>query len=448
MASPHSFISTVSSSLPDLYAPPPSHDTSMQQVSMPNVFVIPPEEEQDETPPWCEFDAAEAAQEAHSTKPDIEAIDTALNLQQQVDNRAPAFHRALQNDSQDTVVLPKKGSLAQLKENVAYWDERTLHRRPYEGDRDIVEVFKVRRDEGMDECGKAQMQMKRSKTLRLRATQAFRSIKNVGKGARRPEASASSSSLASQVDSRGSMDYSEAGSLPSPGASQLKKRKSIAFSQFFTFSQHSRPVAAYPDVLRSPISPTSPSSAALPRYSTSTMPPLISPITSNARGLQSSPSLEDCVDASSDSPQLGPPLPRGKSFRKRISVLDLQRLFSSNSPPRSPALSSPPPSSPPPSSPSPTTESSRDPSSPVTTAHNFGASPSASEPHSLAESEASRTSSLSSFAFISNSSSPSPSNPELGIEQDKQSDCDGLEVEMQLNSLHFDSLEFNPGEFL
>jgi hypothetical protein len=44
---------------------------------MPDVFVIPPEEEQEETPPFCYFDASKAAL---STEPDIESVDVALNV--------------------------------------------------------------------------------------------------------------------------------------------------------------------------------------------------------------------------------------------------------------------------------------------------------------------------------------------------------------------------------
>ena len=49
-------------------------------MQFPDVFVIPPEEEQDYNPPWCYFDAAQAAKDGYHTSPDMDAIDVALRL--------------------------------------------------------------------------------------------------------------------------------------------------------------------------------------------------------------------------------------------------------------------------------------------------------------------------------------------------------------------------------
>ena len=70
-------LTTSSSSSPDpeLFTPPPSHAT-LQQV--PDVFVIPPEEEHADNPPFCYFDAAMESKKSLSILPDIDALDAAL----------------------------------------------------------------------------------------------------------------------------------------------------------------------------------------------------------------------------------------------------------------------------------------------------------------------------------------------------------------------------------
>ncbi|THH33901.1 hypothetical protein EUX98_g302 [Antrodiella citrinella] len=134
---PDSSIPSSSSGL-NLLVPPNSHDTSLHH--MPNVLIVPPEEEHDDNPPWTFFDAKTDAKGEHSTTPDIDTLDVALGIFQQIDNRSPAFHRALSNESSDTVILPKKNSRG---EDVASDDARN-------GD-DIIEVVKVRRNEGMSD---------------------------------------------------------------------------------------------------------------------------------------------------------------------------------------------------------------------------------------------------------------------------------------------------------
>ncbi|CCM02863.1 uncharacterized protein FIBRA_04975 [Fibroporia radiculosa] len=389
---------------------------------MPNVFVIPPEEEQEENPPWCYFDASEAAQGAHATEPDIEALDTALHFHQQVDNRAPAFHRSLQNDSQDTVVLPRRGSLTYVREAAMTGAEEDVKRKTF--DEEIVEVVKVRRNEGRENISKPQADtIKKSKTFKARATQAFKSIKNVGKGVRPPVSSVSASTCVSGENARVSEDARFRETLPRPSSPNLTRRRSLVLSQLFTFSNSSRPMSAEPD---SPTSPVASSSSTLPlRHSMQTLPSATSPLKSqsqsHARRLHPSPSLEDCADPPSHStgdhslPKSS--LSKRKSFRKRISVLELQKLFSVSNPPAS-------------------ATSVQDSRSSI--ADTFATAE--SDPHTLPSSRSSSSaSSISSYAYVSEDLSP-PFELDACI-----SDPD-LE-EMRLDSLHFDSLHFDPEDF-
>lgn len=391
----------------------------MQEVVMPNVIVIPPEEELEENPPWCYFDAADAAQEARSTSPDLDALDTALNFHQQVDNRVPAFHRALQNDSQETVVLPRKGSIAQIKEDILD-GEGGSRRRQKLVDEEIVEVFKVRRNEGKEDVDEVKApKMTKSKTFRVRAAEAFKSIKNVGKSGRRPIASSSGNSLTSSGENvQYSDDFQEHGALPRPSTPNLSRRRSLVLSQLFTFSHSSRPIS--PEADASTLSSSHPAAALPHRHSFQTMPSIVSPSKSHARRLHPSPSFEDYAgvpqDAGSRSTSPTPTISKRRSFRRRISVLELQKLFAVNT--------SPPTSS----------QDSRAPHVPDI----FAAS--GSDPYSVGspDSENMSSSSTSSYDLISVGSFPS--------ETDLR-ESDGDSMEMRLDSLQFDSLHFDPDEF-
>ncbi|KAH9952219.1 hypothetical protein B0H21DRAFT_817934 [Amylocystis lapponica] len=406
-------LSSNSSSLPSLTAPPPTHDTSMQQILVPNVFVIPPEEEQDENPPWCYFDATEAFKGSLSRSPDLETLAVALNFHQQTDNRAPAFHRALGNDSQETVVMPRRSSITWLHNS-----GREDAVRGRELGEEIVEVIKVRRNEGLADVEETQPQtMKKSKTFRARATQAFMSIKNVRKGSRRTSVT---ETWAAEENPRELEDNTDERNLPRADTPNLGKRRSVVFSQLFTFNQNSRSSAASSGVPPSPTSPTSPTlSAVPPRTSISSS---LSTSSSHAMRLHPSPSLEDCMDPPSSDrgytfPQ--PSLSKKKSFRRRLSVLELQRLFTSSGPAESATASSAEELPSPPSRRSKSSELLRD----IFRTHE-------SRPCSPDSAD---------MAYSSSSSFP--------LAQSSPPAEDDTELEMRLDSLQFDSLHFDPEEF-
>ena len=471
MASSLSFPSAGPSSPTPLDAPPPSQEPAV----VPDVFVIPPEEEQDENPPFCYFNAADAAHEVQSTRPDIDALETALHLYQQIDNRAPTFRRSLKNDSQDTIVLPRRGSLALIRENAI--EEKWERPRRRVMDEDVVEVFKVRRSEGRDEAGDAQSQgMKKSRTLRLRASEAFKSIKNVGKAPRRPSASHSSGSWGSEENVRPAQHH-RAGAgendVPPPVPPKLGRRKSLTLSQVFAFSQNHRPSTTTEtdsetptysspdaattrhsegDILYEPIArpstPTIPRRKSLTftqlftfspnhrpaladsesdalgmsagargsplpnRYNMQTMPAISSPSKPHARRIRPAPSIEDYGLVRAESPTTPVPPPRlskRRSFRNRISVLDLQKLFSQ-------------------------------------------APPAPAPPRSSADLAASTSTFSSTFSLVSAGSlSEDDLQRRRSAERTRTPTEDPfegeLDMEMRLDSLHFDSLHFDPEEF-
>ncbi|KAN0107132.1 hypothetical protein V8E52_010439 [Russula decolorans] len=176
---------------------PPLLSASSPAFEMPTVLVHPPE---DESMPWCAFDANQEVAEALLvfTMPEMELQQSELDdLSQTVHptaEHAPAFHRS-QTDS--AVVMPRRGStshstLSRATNPPGLPPIPESPKRPKEkDDDDIVEVMKVRRGEGMLDVAYAHgtaPTIRRSKTLTLRsrAAQALRSIKNVGKAPRRP----------------------------------------------------------------------------------------------------------------------------------------------------------------------------------------------------------------------------------------------------------------------
>jgi hypothetical protein len=180
--------------------PPPPSSASSPSFQMPTVLVHPPEEEQDEAMPWCAFDANQETTQpgAAFSTPEMEELRSKLDVWSETvrptAEHAPTFHRA-QADSD--VIMPRRGSSSNpsLSGRVNPLGLATIPespKRPKErDDEDIVEVMKVRRGEGMLDVTYAHgtvPALRRSKTLRSRAAQALRSIKNVGKVPRKPTA--------------------------------------------------------------------------------------------------------------------------------------------------------------------------------------------------------------------------------------------------------------------
>jgi hypothetical protein len=171
---------------------------------MPTVFVYPPE---DEAMPWCAFDAsqenADTEMASATTTPEVEDLQPRQDdMPQTVHAHPPAPEDASASHGSQTdaeiaaaVAMPRRGSshssLSARRNPLRLSVIPESPKRPKErdDDDDIVEIMKVRRGEGMPDVAYANGSvptLRRSKTLRSRAAQALRSIKNVGKGPRRP----------------------------------------------------------------------------------------------------------------------------------------------------------------------------------------------------------------------------------------------------------------------
>ncbi|KAK7693187.1 hypothetical protein QCA50_002753 [Cerrena zonata] len=298
-------------SSPHLGAPHPSQDISLQHI--PDVFVIPPEEEQDINPPFQYFDASQAALAA--TSPDFDALDVALGLFQQADgNRAPVFHRHHTNESQDTIIMPRRSLSRQsilADSDVVEDDIMRSHSDNRRGfDEDVVEVIKVRRNEGMSDVSDGkQTMMRKSKTFRARASQALRSIKNVAKTNRKPVSDIWPAAGKDENIDHTQQDVSDRHPIPN-----LTRRKSATLSQLFgTVRSSSRSSMNTPDPVV--IKPSLSHESALPtprRASTS---------------LGDRTNTQTTLENNEEDDRSKPVLSKRKSFRNRISVLDLQRLF-------------------------------------------------------------------------------------------------------------------------
>ena len=331
----------------------------MQQV--PNVFVIPPEEEQDYNPPFLYFDASQAARSSLCTSPDLEALDVALGFCQQRDNRAPTFRRSFTNESQDTIVMPRRASFMKLTNMDLEMEDGQTDIRSRGGvrkyDEEIVEVVKVRRNEGVADVGEGR-KMKKSNTFRARATQALRSIKlNVGKGSQRrasvseprerereleQEKGRSELQATTTLPDHRHSYQAELPSSPRPASPSVSRRRSVTLGALFTTlgnrDNASSRSASLSEELMSPTSPTLVSSDSSSSAMSRPMSPTDTIASSHTHRLQAAPSLDDIGATPTKSPSLTtqsldpegvakPTLSKRKSFRRRLSVLELQNLF-------------------------------------------------------------------------------------------------------------------------
>ncbi|KAH9053833.1 hypothetical protein EDB87DRAFT_149305 [Lactarius vividus] len=326
---------THENSMIDMIAPPPS-SVSSPSTQMPTVFVHPPEEEQEESQPWCAFDASKettAISGAVFTTPEMDVVVSKLDIWSQtvppIAEPAPSLHRSHTDSDvfitrRDSLGPSRKGSssntlgLASIPESPKRHKERD--------DDDIVEVMKVRRSEGMPDVAYAHGTVpvfRKPKTLRSRAAQALRSIKNVGKVPRRPAlehvfpAKENSGHIAPTHAPAWADKHAKF--LPTQQSTPLlKKRVSQPLSNLFSLGQGS------------PVSASSVSDAAGPTPSPSerfrTMP--------HSRGTSATVS----TSASTSTPHLptdGPARPTSPSFsirstRHKFSFVNLQSVFSGN----------------------------------------------------------------------------------------------------------------------
>ncbi|KAJ3997965.1 hypothetical protein F5050DRAFT_1747894 [Lentinula boryana] len=226
----------------------------MSVLMMPNVFVIPPEEDND--PPFCCFDAKFPRERYIPTEEDLEAPGSALEIiSQQLSNNSPVFRRGSYANG---VVMPRRGDGRSIEEVLADEEEYrnpdiTIRSgNPPGDDSEIVEVIKVRRhtqDERQNQ--QAEPAVKSSKSLKSRASRAFSSLRSVGRSVSR------SRIIAEDVSSD-----AESSRAPSPAPSAPSRRGSMMFSSLFRHSPSLKSRSSFDsfnEATTSPVLETSPS---------------------------------------------------------------------------------------------------------------------------------------------------------------------------------------------
>jgi hypothetical protein len=383
----------------NIHAPAPPSSPAFQ---MPNVFVIPPEEEQSQTPPWCYFSAANHVQQNLSSSPDFNSLDDALHHLQDPDP-IPTFKR-----SSKGIIMPVKANERRSRDDEVGQQQDIRLPVGTGNDSEVVEVVRLKKTDVAINAGviKEVPTMKRSKTFKARASKAFWSIKNVGRVANRKasakdiwpsSANADTHSLRGRHSSPGERDDE-----PTVRARNhsLPRGSTIVLSQLFqspdavSTTEFSAPISAYEPVF-SALPPKEPS----PTYTIR--------LAHQGTDVTDCPEMdvgEDCAEIISVSPTRS----TNKSFRNRFSTLDLHRFFSF----------------------SPSTVSSAE-SSPTLSMSRGVSSSSASEPETPSEDIPT--------AFPYGWQSP--------MEAKGGSALQDMSFEMRLESLHFDSLSFDPENF-
>lgn len=407
---------------------PQSYSSSLRD-GMPHVFVIPPEEEQFETPPWCCFNAngvndPDSDDDYDDHPSDLQYIDVALDFIHDADGNQDirVSMEGTEEEEEEIVAVPRKAE-KRSSSVLSFMSYRNDGEGRQHGARelpeDVIEVIKVRRNEGKSDfvAGPAP---KRSKTIKMPFQKAFKSIKNVGKSSssKKPHAKdiwpGSQSAPGISKSTQTSPQKPQEEIVPRAPTPMLTRQGSRRLSQLFSRSNNSNI-----DLTSSPSDPITLSSSTTESSTlTSQANPGPSPMVDEL-GVALEPNTERPISPSLSS----------RRSSRRFSVLDLHRIFTFSSIPSIPVEDqelSPRGSQDAPSLP---TLVSRDGSSvPSTTSSEFSAGGSAMYP--VDEQGHWR------------------SSADLRHSTDEPKGVPGdLGFEMRLDSLHFDSLSFDPEEF-
>jgi hypothetical protein len=407
---PHSYI-----------PPPPPSWVNSPSLQVPDVFLIAPEE--DNAPPWLLYDAAKDSNRDLSRTPDLDFLDVALDVLRRADRAsAPVVRRESGEETEERYNMSRKGDPHSRQRPLAY-DEIPwpgMQGIESEGDSVVVEVVKVRKADGMHEPGEIVRTMKKSKIFKAAASKAFRSIKNVAKGSNRKPSAQDvwPSSGSSRPSHAARLSKEEEQPQPRPSTPTMSRRSSLTLTQLFQTPSKSRSSADTSEFALS--------TSAFPSERAFSMAPLPHnpmPFLSRAETTQS---LDIQDDNHPRMRSLSPSPSTKSSFRKRLSMLELRRVFTSLKSPESQEISSIP-------------TMSRDGST---------------------NSSAPSTSTLASFEIpgTPDDTYRSTQYPSLHAEKAGRRRADethvtepGLEgdisFEMRLESLQFDSLSFDPNAF-
>ncbi|KAG1843571.1 hypothetical protein DFJ58DRAFT_804170 [Suillus subalutaceus] len=151
---------------------------------VPHVFVIPPEEEHSQNPPWCCFDAdlppenSRSIEVSSANQPDILFDPSASPVVVPQSRSSTSSSRSEKHQHPHHIIISSMHNNDLIR--IAQHDVRD--------DSDVIEVVKLKRpkdnksnhtDHVPPSLSNQQPQLKRSKTFRARASRAFQSIKNV-----------------------------------------------------------------------------------------------------------------------------------------------------------------------------------------------------------------------------------------------------------------------------
>lgn len=304
---------------------------------MPDVFVVPPEE--DKTPTWCCFNASEAP--SHSANSDLPSLVDALS---DLQSRSQALYDVAEPfGAPNTIIVSIPGlenaqtSHSHRVENEIEPDD-FLSRSHYKsspissqvGNDSVVEVVKIGCNIPDEELhGRAEPPLKRSKSFRFRASRVFRSIKIVGRISSRSK-QPGSDALPSNISEEKSATHDHECQNSRSKTPTMSRRKSAVLSQLFTSpatlgrslassvsASRSPPVNSHRDIIHTKSSPY---------CDDQTIPRPISPSFDVLTAAQSNPppgDLEHDVRCASPSPST-----RTLVGKRRFPITGLQRIFS------------------------------------------------------------------------------------------------------------------------
>ncbi|TFY83453.1 hypothetical protein EWM64_g560 [Hericium alpestre] len=415
-----------------LRVPPPTSIIA-PDFQMPNVIVHPPEEERDEVEPCTVFDAAEAHLFAMEpfTSPEMVALDAKLGIWQQVvhpdSDNAPFFSRS--SNQENGIILPRRGSFHHGRPESPlgiFTDDGSPRWMRVDDSDDVVEVVKVRRRDGRDVGEAPKAGIKKGKTFKARATQAFRSIKNVAKTKRVTAQDAFSEKEPERPDSVEELARRMEDVPARPATPKLTRRTSLALTQIFGRSNpqpsDEAPPADKPD---SPIKVSSSMSSTFSIRRASSF--------SVTTSTTSNDTLRPPMAVESERPA-SPSLSTKSTTRRRLSFLNLRRVFSDAVSPSSPV-------------------------SPISTAHGATSDslPSSVEPEPETPVDEAYPHQFSPPALVSVDLDMQEADPFRHEEPRKSmasqisaaaAEAAGdISFEAHLDSLHFDSLSFDPDAF-
>ncbi|KAF8553416.1 hypothetical protein OG21DRAFT_1253893 [Imleria badia] len=301
---------------------------------MPHVFVVPPEEEQQDNPPWCCFDADEQPEnnDDFPSDPDIHFVDVSYLLQQpEHDVPAPLARRTTVHKPRRRPPMSKKLEKKQRPEALRIIENKSRQRDARE-DSDVIEVVKVKRGREALTDPEENTKIKRSKTLKARATKALQSIKNVGKASHRTHvkelwtSSESMPGIFKGVQEQIRSQQAQPPTLPKKGS--LTRANSRSLSQIFHPVKPARVESTFTVCVASSAVPVE-ANYVLPATNPSSLPHLR--FNNTNLSLNEAPSTLTTDDAL-NRPISSIPYTK-KSTSRKFSVRELHRLFSFSSSP-------------------------------------------------------------------------------------------------------------------